>query len=134
MVNWQTAKSDIEAEIKKYLLTLLKPTDPPLKKMLPVWTMTHGSNLRLSEFGFKYYSHLHTPFKMEAELVMTGNRLIQLVRVMDNSPWYYERKFTPGQSRTHGNMKHIIYHWDDAKNVSWVLGGQDWNTWVAMSS
>jgi len=128
MEHYLNTKARIEDEVRDFLKSQVSHNDPPLKKKLPIWVLSSGSNLRFNDIGFKYYQMIHKPHIMIAELVMTNARLLQLIKVMDTQPWYYDKKFNSG------TMTHRIYHWDDAKNMSWVLSGEDWNTWVTMSS
>lgn len=126
---WWAEKKGIEEEIRAHLQKQIESKRFLPSKDMPIWYLTGGgSNLRLNDFGFKYYCEIHTPFKIELSLIMTGKRMIDLIRIMDCSPWYYERKF---RSST---MHHIIYLWSEPKYVSWVLCGQDWDSWVTLSS
>jgi len=122
---------DIEREVKDFLSSNAD-VDLTKLKQLSLWHQPKGENLRLSDFGFSIYSQMHTPHKLEYTGMLTGSQLLQLLFVMRDSPWYYDKKYT-SQAGAKITL-HTIWHWDEAKNVSWVLCGQDWRTWVALNS
>ncbi len=135
-MEWWAKKEAVEQEIKSHIESYLidaKSFLPP--KNMPVWYVSgKGTNLRLNDYGFKYYSEIHVPFKMEVDHVMTGVRMLNLLRIMENEPWFYERKYRSGNRQTQSNMSHTIFHWNESKNVSWVLCGKVWDTWIALNS
>jgi hypothetical protein len=126
MLDIKLKRWDIAREVKEFLSSNTEVDISKLKR-LSLWHQPRGENLRLSDFGFGIYSQMKTPIKMEYHGILTGNQMLQLLMVMRDTPWHYERKYT-------GKTRHTILHWDEAKNVSWVLCGQDWPTWVAISS
>lgn len=97
---------------------------------LPIWVQGTEPNLRFNDLGFEIYSKMHTPQVLDFKIALSSRRMLELVRAMNNRPWYYSRKFN---NQSHA-MLHIVHCWDDDLRINWVLSGRDWDTWVRICS
>lgn len=130
-----SAREAIEEEIKSFLLlneniTLSKKN----KHKHNFWFSVSGKSLRFSDLGFDIYSKIHQPFSLELRLFMTSRMLLEMDRAFQRKPWYLQRKYKPVQGSSHPPMIFIINHWSEEMNTGWVLSGENWETWLTISS
>ena len=130
----QYCRSSIEEEISSVFDENLSVVKKNKRQKLPIWFVANSStSLRLNDLGFEVYSKLYKPYSLEFRMTLTSKMLLELDSVLQLRPWHYQRKYRPKVNSSHPPMANIVYHWSEELNVSWILSGEDWNTWIIMN-